>query len=390
VLRSTILFLAALLGAFAAASGQRIKLPASLSELEARAQKDSDDAAAQYNVALGYWNDQRFKDADKALRRAVQIDPKFAPGYVGLYYLPFAERSSLWDDIERKEVPDDWKPRLEEADRFFRRAYMIDPLVDLHLGDAVRRRATAYLQWIQHIFGGGIRDWVEGEDLFYQAKYQDAYDRLQRVRGEANLERLPSGVLWLHGLAAAHLGKFPDAESDFETLLNRSLERERRDSLLYIPLRTNEYRCVLAFLRQRAGDPNAAIRLYREAVQSDVGLYMAHAQMATIYEANRMWEQALGERQNAVNANPDDPSLVLDLGMTQAKAGRWAESEKSLREAMEANPRDPRVPYYLGIVDQQLNKKDDARVAFTHFLAIAPSRYDRQVADAKQRLAALQ
>jgi len=57
---------------------------------------------------------------------------------------------------------------------------------------------------------------------------------------------------------------------------------------------------------------------------------------------------------------------------------------------MEANPRDARVLYYLGIVDQQLSKKDDARSAFTRFLTLAPSRYERQIADAKQRLASLQ
>ena len=39
---------------------QHIKLSASLAALEKAAHKDSNDAAAHYNVALAYWNAKRF------------------------------------------------------------------------------------------------------------------------------------------------------------------------------------------------------------------------------------------------------------------------------------------------------------------------------------------
>ena len=60
-----------------------------------------------------------------------------------------------------------------------------------------------------------------------------------------------------------------------------------------------------------------------------------------------------------------------------------------MNDAQTGNPRDARVPYYLGVVEMQLNEKDDARNALTRFIAIAPSRYERQVADAKKRLDSL-
>ncbi len=88
----------------AALGAQRIKLPASLSDLQARAVKDSDDAAAQYNVALAYWNAQRWNDADSAFHRAIHLDPRFAPAYVGLAFLPYAERSSLGDEVVEQDV----------------------------------------------------------------------------------------------------------------------------------------------------------------------------------------------------------------------------------------------------------------------------------------------
>jgi Flp pilus assembly protein TadD len=81
--------------------------------------------------------------------------------------------------------------------------------------------------------------------------------------------------------------------------------------------------------------------------------------------------------------------LLLDLGKTLADATRWVEAEAQLRESGAANPRDPRGPFYLGLVFEQLGRKDDARAAFTRFIALAPSRYERQIALAKQRLDAL-
>jgi Flp pilus assembly protein TadD len=49
-----------------------------------------------------------------------------------------------------------------------------------------------------------------------------------------------------------------------------------------------------------------------------------------------------------VDANPDDPSLVMDLGVTLGKAGRFADAEEALQRAEEANPRDARILFWLG------------------------------------------
>jgi tetratricopeptide (TPR) repeat protein len=196
-------------------------------------------------------------------------------------------------------------------------------------------------------------------------------------------------ILWYHGLAAARLAKHADAIHDFERLVQRSQTRETSDTLYRWPLRTNEYRYVLAYLKQQADDPNGAVQLYREALTTDIGLYMAHVRIGDIYEGVAMWEQAVLARRQAVNANPDDPSLVLDLGKTLANAARWAEAEERLREATAANPRDPRAHFYRGLVLEQLGRKDDARDALTRFTTLAPSRYERQVTIAKQHLAAL-
>ncbi|HYU09907.1 MAG TPA: tetratricopeptide repeat protein [Gemmatimonadales bacterium] len=382
------------LGMGAGTARAQFRLPMKLEELERRMHADSNDPAAHFNVALAYWNAKRWQDTDKALRTAIMLDPRFAPAYVALAYLPFAQRSSLWDEVRENRVPDEWKARMEESDQFFRHAYMIDPFVELRSGDVVQERSSAYLDELEMFFGEYVRDYFDGIDQYFQAKYQDSYDRLTRVinylDGDRHPDRVPNNVFWWHGLASARVEKWPDAIADFDRLVDRSLAPTKRDSLVHFPLRTNEFRYILAYVKQRSGAVNEAIDLYREALTNDIGLYMAHVRLADMYETAQMFPQAIKSRQNAVNANPDDESLLLDLGKTLAVAGQPQEAVKTLRQAASVNPRDPRPSFYLGIVLEQMGQKDDARAAFSQFTSLAPSRYDRQISIAKQHLAALQ
>lgn len=377
------------------AAAQRIKLSASLENLEKAARADSNDAAAHYNVALAYWNAKRWDDVDSALHRAIRVDPEFPAPHMALAYLPYARRSSLADEENENRVPDAWKAALEESDREYRRAVMIDPLVELRLGDVVFPRSTEYLDIMKEEFGEWLADYNDGLDQYFLGKYEDAYNRFQRVYYEINSpgheKRLWNTLLYWHGLSCAQVNKHDDAVQDFQMLLDRYLdvEAKKKDSTLHVPLRTNEFRYVLAVMKQRAGKYNEAIDLYRQASENDIGLYEAHVRLAGIYEDHQMLPQAVTERQAAVNANPDDGTLLFDLGKTLARAGQMPEAEKALRDAIAANPRDPRPHYLLGIVEQRENKNADAHTAFTEFISLAPSRYSAQVADAKQRLAAL-
>ena len=389
-----VLVLATMGGAAAPAPALgQFRLPMKLEELERRAHADSNDPAAHFNVGLAYWNAKRWADVDSALRTAIRLDPRFAPAYVALAYLPYAQRGSLWDEIGEHRVPDEWQPRIEESDRFLRRAYMIDPLVELRSGDVVQPRASAYLLELQQFFGEHVRDYYDGLDQYFEGEYQKSYDRFTRVinelKGDRHPDRVPMTVFWWHGLASAHVEHWPEATWDFEHLMDRSLEPTRRDSLVHFPLRTNEYRYLLAFVKQRSGTLNEAIDLYREAITNDLGLYMAHVRLADMYETAGMFSQAIASRRNAVNANPDDATLLLDLGKTFANAGQLDSAVVVLGQAASANPRDARPQFYLGVVAEKLGQSDKARTAFTQFTALAPSRYERQVGIAKQHLASL-
>lgn len=379
--------------AWALPAAAQFKLPKKLDELEQIARKDSNDAAAHYNLALAYWNAKRWDDVERELRLAVTIEPQFAEGWLALSRLPFGRRSKLWDDIAENRVSAEFRPKLDEAWRNYERAFIINPLVDLRIEAAARPLKSAYwtateelTNLYEYLFGGF--------DDIQSGNYESAFHRFDHLINDAatpaDRDALPDFVFYYRGLAAAHIERWNDAIADFAQLLGASERGQSPDSLIYyLPIETNQYRYMMGVLYQRAGNLQDAVRYYREALENDIGLYMANSRLAGIAETNMNWPVAIKERRAAVSANPDDPSLLLDLGKTLAGAGDWAGAEQTLKQASDANPRDSRVPYYLGIVQQQLNKKEEARASFDRFIALAPSRYARQVDNAKQRLAAL-
>jgi Tfp pilus assembly protein PilF len=394
-MRSTLLS-TALLGCAAVSplAAQRIDLPLSRQELESRVKADSNDAAAHYNVALAYWNEKRYDDAERELRAAAAMDGKFAEAYLALAYLPYARRPRLWDEERDDRLPEEWKKPMEESDRNYRRAFLVNPLVDIRIQAAVKPGKSA--MW--ELFGS------DTYDMFFQAfddmaagKYEDAHGRFVRLERERRIAgpgqgKLPVSWILYEGLAAAHTQRWDEAIQKFTVVVDRMKEAEKKaeeKDLLRVPLRTNEYRYFLAVCQQAAGNTTEALRLFQEVLENDIGVYMAHVQMASIYEGQRDYEHAVAERRRAVDAMPDDPSLLMDLGVTLGKAGQLDESAEKLQAAIDTSPHDARPLFWLGLVQLQAGRKDDAKATLTRFLAAAPSRYEKQIALAKQRLAAL-
>jgi tetratricopeptide (TPR) repeat protein len=393
VIRPWVSVMAGLLAVVAVpAQAQRARLLVSLTELEARAGQDSLDPVVHYDIALGYWVAGRFDDAERSLRRAVTIEPRFAPGYLGLAFLPYARRPKLWNEDVKGKVPPEWVARVEESDRSFRRAFLLDPMVDLKIYGLVfpPREAIVIGRNATETYAALVR----GFESFWDGQYSTSYNWLQQVLQK--LERgkeddIPQALLWYHGLAAAHTYQYDVAVKDFQRLLARAVAKEQTDTLVRsFSLASNQIRYVLATISRRAGLGDEAVALYQESLEKDLGLFMGHVQMAEIYEERRQWDAAITERRRAVESNPENSSLQYDLGYTLARALRFREASEVLSEAMEANPHNARIPYTLGLVRLRLNDRSGARDAFHRFVAIAPSRFGSQVTEARERIAELE
>lgn len=373
--------------------------PPTLDSLLARAAADVNDPVAHYDVAMAFWEKKRWDDAERELHTALVIAPSYAEAYLALAALPKAKGDKYWKKRVKAEGEEAVHTIFVQSDAHYRHAFLLNPLVDLGvLGkfeseDRVRFVAQGkYLialipPWWGNEMEKGVNDFRGGH-------YDRAFDRFQKLIADHRIgsdEDAPDPILWYHGLAAGHLANFDAAVRDFAVLTGRGVAREkaRAEPDATLPLRTNDYRYVLATMLYLAGRFNEAIPTFKRTLEIDFGLYVSHVQLARIYAAAQLWDDAIRERQAAVEANVDDSSLYVELGATLMQAGHAADAEEPLRRAAGMNPRDARTPYILGFVMTQLARPDDARVAFERFLAIAPSPYHTQIEEVRTRLAEL-
>lgn len=367
---------------------QKVEVKARLEDLQAAAAKDSADPAAHYNLAMGYWSKKKYPQADSALRRSVAIDPQFAEGYLALSVL-HDQDDDYWRDLRKEKGDSGIRQEIRVENRDYEKAFMLDPLVDVHV-----LATSQYISYLNFLSSLVHLNFIDATKEFVTGNYDKAYSGFDKERsfwnGNAATRNLANEIIWYHALSAAHLNQFSVAESDMDVLIDRMTGIIKADTERVVPLRQNEYRYMKAIFALRDNHPEVALPLFQEVAQNDLGNYMAHVQMARIYEAQRDYPDAVKERTNALNTNPEDPSLMLDRGITLGKSGNMKDAEAQLQAAHDANPRDVRSLFWLGIAQSELGEKDKARDSFNAFLAQAPSRYDRQIATAKDRLAKLQ
>jgi Tfp pilus assembly protein PilF len=367
---------------------QKVKLLVPLDSLIARVQRDSNDAPAHYEVALGYWLAKKYDLAEAHLREAIAIEPKTATAYLALSYLPFARNYGLWGDVEKGKVPAEWSAKIEEADHFRRQAFLLDPLVDLRplalmippTGTfGLSRRESALYTYVMNGLGS-----------FWTGDYSRAYQFFSSIvegSTEEDRKKFADWFLWYEGLAATHTFQYSRGVADFRLLVDRAVARENPDSNAIVPFEdANEFRYSLAVILDKGGQQAEAIKLLQESMTSDLGLYMAHVRLAEIYEEQHRTKSALQERRRALEASPDDPSLLYDLGEALYRAGELSDAYGFLEKAVQANPRSARALYMFGSVAQKLEQTEEAKEAYTRFIAMAPSRFQEQIVEAGHRL----
>lgn len=376
------------LGTATSSVAQQIRLLVPLDSLVERARRDSLDAPVLYDAALGYWVHKQFAPADSLLRRAVQIEPRYAPAHLALAYLPFAERRKLWDEEDKGKVPEEWRERLSRSYHHYRRAFLIDPMVDLKvIGLAIPPRGKLTIGRNINNYYASI---ILGIEQFWGGNYPAAFSLLdQAVRQtpeEKRAKELPDYLLWLHGLAGAHLDRYDIAIGNFQMMLDRRIDKGKEDSVTAATqLRDNDLRYVLATLKHKSGSFSEATRLLQQVLEIDLSFDMAHSQLADIHERNRRWDDAIAERRRAIETNAEDASLLYDLGMSLAKARRFREAIEPLQQAIAANPLNARIPYTLSQVQVALGDTTAAVVSLRKFAQIAPSRFEPQLKAAEAK-----
>ncbi len=369
-----------------------------LPELQAAATRDSNDATALYHLAMWYWDKKKWDDAERILGQALVVAPNYADAHLALGVLPGRRGEGYWKDRVKKEGLEKVREVLQQSFAHYRRAFLLNPLVDLGVLSKFEEESGSVSYGGALVFSFApwyLHDLTKSANELREGRYDKAFERLQELAHDRRFGgedvNAASDVLWLHGLAAAHVKNYDIAIRDFVILTRRSMAMER-DTLhgpRASPMQSNDYRFILATMLYLAGRYDEAIPTFRRTLEVDLGLYVAHVQLARMYEARGDLETALTERRLALDVQQDDPDLLIDLARTLLKAGRFEDTRQPLADAARLNPRDARAPYLQAVVAEALQDTTSAREAYARFVSIAPSRFADQISAAHDRLNAL-
>ena len=335
--------------------GQAFWLPAPPDSLYAGARIDSNDATAHHLAALAHLNDEEPVLADEAFRRALAVDPRYAPAHLGVAILVMVRHPEVfgppWVRRGRRPPPQAMVDSLVQiVSTGVRAAVLFDPLVDLTAPGAPRDSSPP---------------------------------------GTPS-ENATQGGLWEFARALARNGRFEPGLRIWQLLINRSWRAEQADSahpLTYLV--TNDLRYMEAYWQDRLGRAWAAEKGYRQVLAFDLGFWMAHVRLADLYEQVGRLEEALAERREALALNASDPVLLVELARTLGRLGQLDAADSVFAEAMTKLPRYPLIPYYRGQLAWLRADAAAARAAFERFLVLAPRRLVREIEEARLALQAI-
>ncbi|WP_397397110.1 tetratricopeptide repeat protein [Phenylobacterium sp.] len=102
----------------------------------------------------------------------------------------------------------------------------------------------------------------------------------------------------------------------------------------------------MAWSHQRAGEPETALRLARQAAAG--GDLEAVVNLSDLLRANEKFSESADVLSPVLAASPKDWRLLYARGVSLERAGRWPEAEKDLSLALALNPDEPELLNYLG------------------------------------------
>ncbi len=222
------------------------------------------------------WSDEGATNALRYFRRAIEIDPNYAPGHAGaaLYYA-FA---SIHLRRPLEAIP--------QAKAAAKRAIELDPMLDQ--GYVAMGKARLYFDW----------DWTGAENDFRRA-----------------LTLSPNSSLALNEYQAFLLarGRFSEAI----VVQEKALEHEPLSPALHSELGATYY---------YSGQPERAIPHLRKALELDQDFLQAHVYLGWCHQFTGRPVEAMNEFQIAVQSAPDMPWPQSALGYAFGAMGRRAEA----------------------------------------------------------------
>jgi tetratricopeptide (TPR) repeat protein/DNA-directed RNA polymerase subunit RPC12/RpoP len=348
---------------------------AAVTELDALADRK---ASSDPQAAAGYR--QRAEQLLSKLADRAQDDPQLSMT-IGLAYMQAGNLEKAEDFLRRSvEMRDDVDARLALAEVQQRLGHAEDAIESLKGAFAKDpSRADVALQLAETYEAAG-RD----------ADAADAYSKMLAAKDVPVAARVHAGLFFdrrgEHDKAAAQADPILAIEPDNpgghylkgEGLLDQSkldaskLDAARKEMQAAVD---GEPEAIYLDGQGRAaeasalatGDPQfqaLAIRAYERAAQTDPKMVNPQAGLGRLYVASKQMGKAITPLVAANKLAPDDPAVMLDLGLAYQTLGQFDVARQWLQASIKAKP-IAQAYFALGQVDVELNRAPEALKSFT-------------------------
>ena len=260
-----------------------------------------------------HWQTKRYKDAELAYRRAIELDPKNAKAH---NHLGVALRH---------------QGKQDEAIVAYLAAIELDSkYADVHFN-----------------FGVALSDQGKRDEAI--AEYLVAID----------LDPKLAPVHLNLGVILFDQGRQDEAIAEFRTAINLDPKYAIAHYNLGVTLR-------------RQGKQDEAIAEYRTAIKLDPKYVDAHNNLGRALVDQRKLDEAIAEFQTAIELDPKRADAHNNLGGALADQGKQDEAIAKFRAAIELDPKAARVHYNLGLTLSDQGKQDEAIAEFQTAIELNP------------------
>lgn len=127
---------------------------------------------------------------------------------------------------------------------------------------------------------------------------------------------------------------------------------------------------------EQAGDYQTAIEQYQKAANANYMGAKMYLYMANLYEKQEMPEKYLEVIKQGRIAYPDDADIIVYELNYYLRNNKFEEAENNLKLAIEKEPNNKQLHFSLGVVYDNLDRRDEAKAAYEKAIAIDPDYFD--------------
>jgi len=211
-----------------------------------------------------------------------------------------------------------------------------------------------YEGWGTPVGDGFSKDCLAATQAKYYYKPSDS-DGLELLLGEGT----PENMTYVTNLASAYMlqGDFRSAATNFQ-------------KAIFIAPTKSTY-SSLGLMYYYMDDFEAAIESHNSAVELQPNDYLARANLGDVLwaagrteEARRAFQDADRMAASALQVNPNDPLIIMDLAWIKTCLEDHDEARRLIDRALDLVPEDPYVHYINGLM---LNRSGNTSQAFASF-----------------------